>query len=84
MRTPERYIALVGRGEPTEAAGEELDAETRRIEGLQLACAPGTACLPTRSEPEDLTGLVEPATGKRVRLTRPGRLLANEVSMRLR
>ncbi len=37
VRTPERYIALVGRGEPTEAAGEDLDAETRRIEGLQLA-----------------------------------------------
>jgi len=35
-------------------------------------------------EPDDLTGLIEPAAGERVRLTRAGRLLANEVSLRLR
>ena len=37
VRTPERYIAAVAAGRPTEAAGETLDAETRRIEGLQLS-----------------------------------------------
>ena len=37
VRTPERYIAAVEAGEPTEASGETLDADTRRIEGLQLA-----------------------------------------------
>ena len=36
VRTPERYIACVRRGESTEAAGEDLDADTRRVEGLQL------------------------------------------------
>ena len=84
VRTPERYIALVGRDEPTEAAGEELDVETRRIEGLQLALRTRDGVPADALELEDLTGLIEPATGKRVRLTRAGRLLANEVSMRLR
>ena len=37
VRTPERYIAAVEAGESTEAAGETLDAATRRVEGLQLA-----------------------------------------------
>ncbi len=37
VRTPERYVAAVQAGESTEAAGETLDAETRRLEGLQLA-----------------------------------------------
>ena len=84
VRTPERYIALVGRDEPTEAAGEDLDAETRRIEGLQLALRTRDGVPTDALEPEDLTGLIEPAAGERVRLTRAGRLLANEVSLRLR
>jgi len=84
VRTPERYIALVGRGEPTEAAGEDLDAETRRIEGLQLALRTRDGVPIDALEPDDLTGLIEPAAGERVRLTRAGRLLANEVSLRLR
>jgi len=84
VRTPERYIALVGRDEPTEAAGEDLDAETRRIEGLQLALRTRDGVPTDALEPEDLTGLIEPAPGERVRLTRAGRLLANEVSLRLR
>ena len=37
VRTPERYVAAVAEGRPTEAAGESLDGDTRRIEGLQLA-----------------------------------------------
>ena len=37
VRTPDRYIELVSRLLPVEAAGETLDDETRRIEGLQLA-----------------------------------------------
>jgi len=84
VRTPERYIALVARSEPTEAAGEDLDAETRRIEGLQLALRTSDGVPTDALEPDDLTGLIEPAAGERVRLTRAGRLLANEVSLRLR
>jgi putative oxygen-independent coproporphyrinogen III oxidase len=84
VRTPERYIALVGRGESTEAAGEELDAETRRVEGLQLRLRTSAGVPAEALELDDLTGLVEPAEAGNVRLTRNGRLLANEVSMRLR
>ncbi len=87
VRTPERYIALVEGAQPTEAAGETLDAETRRIEGLQLALrmrdGVPVGSLDTDDEYGDLDGLIEVDT-QRVRLTRRGRLMANEVSMRLR
>ncbi|MCB0964130.1 MAG: hypothetical protein KDA98_12660, partial [Acidimicrobiales bacterium] len=37
LRTPERYVAAIEEGRSPEAAGEELDADGRRVEGLQLA-----------------------------------------------
>ena len=82
MRTPERYIAAVVAGESTEAAGENLDAETRRIEGLQLALRMRDGVPADALDPDGLDGLVV-TDGERVRLTRTGRLLANEVSLRL-
>ena len=83
VRTPERYIGAVGAGEPTEAAGETLDAETRRLEGLQLSLRT-TAGVPRDALDGDaLDGLVEPRDDRWV-LTRQGRLLANEVAVRLR
>jgi oxygen-independent coproporphyrinogen-3 oxidase len=83
LRTPERYIAAVVAGEPTEASGETLDDETRRIEGLQLALRMREG-IPVESI--DLDGLEDIVIvhGGRATLTRRGRLLANEVSMRLR
>lgn len=86
LRTPERYIAAVHAGEPTEAAGETLDTETRRLEGLQLSLrttdgVPAGAL--AADDVELLDGLVE-QRGQRVVLTRRGRLMANEVSIRLR
>lgn len=83
VRTPERYINAVRAGESAEAAGEVLDEETRRIEGLQLALRMRDG-VPTESL--DVDGLDDLVTsdGHRVRLTRSGRLLANEVSLRLR
>jgi coproporphyrinogen III oxidase-like Fe-S oxidoreductase len=84
VRTPERYIALVGRDEPTEAAGEDLDAETQRVEGLQLRLRTRDGIPASALEVDQLPGLVEPAAAGNVRLTRNGRLLANEVSMHLR
>jgi putative oxygen-independent coproporphyrinogen III oxidase len=83
VRTPERYIAAVANGESTEAAGETLDAETRRIEGLQLALRMNDGVPVSALDIEGLEGLVV-ADGQRVRLTRNGRLMANEVSLRLR
>jgi oxygen-independent coproporphyrinogen-3 oxidase len=86
VRTPERYIAAVRAGEPTEAAGETLDDDTRRIEGLQLALRMRDGVPAGAFSAHDLAaldGLVVVDDG-RVRLTRSGRLLANEVSLRLR
>ena len=83
VRTPERYVAAVRDGESTAAAGENLDDETRRIEGLQLALRMKDGVPASALEVDGLEGLVL-VDGDRVRLTRSGRLLANEVSMRLR
>jgi putative oxygen-independent coproporphyrinogen III oxidase len=88
LRTPERYIAAVRDGATTEAAGEDLDPETRRVEGLQLALRMREGVEAGAFDPDDLAelsegGLVAVADG-RVGLTRRGRLLANEVSLRLR
>jgi putative oxygen-independent coproporphyrinogen III oxidase len=83
VRTPERYVAAVQAGESTEAAGEDLDNETRRIEGLQLALRMSDGVPSSALDTDGLDGLVV-TDGERVRLTRTGRLLANEVSLRLR
>lgn len=83
LRTPERYIAAVEAGESTEAAGESLDDETRRVEGLQLAIRMREGVPVAALDADDLGDLVE-RTGDRVVLTRRGRLLANQVSLRLR
>jgi putative oxygen-independent coproporphyrinogen III oxidase len=87
LRTPERYIAAVDERASTEAAGETLDDETRRIEGLQLALRMREG-IPVGSL--DLAGLEEIADelvvvrDGRVTLTRRGRLLANDLSLRVR
>ncbi len=83
VRTPERYIAAVEQGASTEASGETLDPETRRLEGLQLALRMREGVPVSSLELDGLDGLVA-VEGDRVRLTRAGRLLANEVSLRLR
>ncbi len=83
VRTPERYLDAVRAGESTEAAGETLDDETRRLEGLQLALRMSDGVPAEALDADELDGLVV-TDGQRVRLTRRGRLLANEVSHRLR
>jgi oxygen-independent coproporphyrinogen-3 oxidase len=82
IRTPERYIAAVAASETTEAAGETLDDATRHVEGLQLAIRMRDGVPASAIDVDGLDGLVE-TDGERVRLTRTGRLLANEVSLRL-
>jgi putative oxygen-independent coproporphyrinogen III oxidase len=82
IRTPERYIEQVDRGLSTEAAGETLDAPTRRFEGLELALRTSTGVPAAQINTEGLDGLVE-TRGVNVVLTRSGRLLANEIAMRL-
>jgi len=82
LRTPERYIAAVEAGAPTEAAGETLDEETRALEALQLAVRMREGVPLDALDPEDLPGLVR-QEGDRWVLTVEGRLLANEVALRL-
>jgi putative oxygen-independent coproporphyrinogen III oxidase len=83
VRTPERYIAAISEGRSPVAASEELDAETRELERLQLALRTRDG-VPAEAVPDDpaFANLVD-RNGNRVRLTVDGRLLANEVALRL-
>jgi oxygen-independent coproporphyrinogen-3 oxidase len=83
LRTPERYIAAVREGRSTEAAGESLDDEARRVEGLQLSLRTRTGVPLDALDGDELPGVVE-RQGDRWVLTRRGRLMANAVSVRLR
>lgn len=86
VRTPDRYIRCVARGESTVAAGEDLSPETRRQEALELSLRTRAgvpeAALPRWRQDEVLSELVEPRDDNLV-LTSAGRLLANEVAIRL-
>ncbi len=89
VRTPDRYVDSIQRGRSVVAASETLDEEARRVEGLQLVLrtrdgVPADAFAPEALEL--LGGLVvaHPLHPERLSLTRAGRLMANEVSLRLR
>lgn len=88
VRTPERYVRLVGEGADPEAAGEDIDPDTRRAEAWQLALrtragVPAVALPGWETDPL-LHDLVGPSPdGDRLVLTPRGRLLANEVALRL-
>ncbi len=88
VRTPDRYIDLVGRGEPVEAAAETLTPTVRRLEGQQLILRTRDGIERTAFAPETLElleGMVEPhpERSERVVLSPAGRLMANDISMRL-
>lgn len=85
VRSPERYIERVTTGQTTEVGEELLDDATRRFERLELSLRTREGVPAADVPPEafaDLDGLVENA-GDRVVLTRQGRLLANEIALRL-
>jgi oxygen-independent coproporphyrinogen-3 oxidase len=82
VRTPERYLDLVERGEPVEAAGEVLTPTERALEGLQLSLRTRRGVPAGTLDTEGIEGLVERRGGRLV-LTLAGRLLANEVALRL-
>jgi oxygen-independent coproporphyrinogen-3 oxidase len=87
VRTPDRYVRLIGEGASPLAASEELDEPARRLERWQLAVRTRTgvpeAVLPGWATDAVLADLVVPARGGRLVLTLRGRLLANEVALRL-
>jgi len=82
VRTPERYIQAVTHDEPTEAAGETLDAATRKRERLELMLRMRDGIEAHHLPIEDLQGLVTVRNG-RACLTQQGRLLANGVSLKI-
>lgn len=86
VRTPDRYIRCLRAGQSAEAAGEDLAPDTRRKEALELALRTRAgvpeAALPGWAEDDVLSLLVELDHDHLV-LTRRGRLLANEVAIRL-
>ena len=82
VRTPDRYIDLVGAGAPVEAAGETLDEATRRFERLELELRMPDGVPSDALDGDELPGLIE-RRGDRWVLTRRGRLMANEISTRL-
>ena len=88
VRTPERYVAAVRAGASTEAGSEELDASAPgRRDARARPPHPGRrARRPVSTRPR-WTSSSRPAsltvTDRAVVLTRRGRLLANEVVLRL-
>lgn len=86
LRTPDRYISAVSAGESVEASFEMLDSDTRRTEALQLALRTrGGVPMASLSAADrnDLGPLLIERDG-RLHLSLEGRLLANEVAVRLR
>jgi len=83
VASPGRYIDRVRDGLPAVAMSERLDPAARELESLQLALRTRdgvpAAALP---DSDELAGLVERRAGRAV-LTRRGRLLANEIAIRL-
>jgi oxygen-independent coproporphyrinogen-3 oxidase len=86
LRTPDRYVDAVERGASVEAADERLDEDARALEALQLLLRTRAGVPAAALDPDELPGLVEPhpEDGDRLVLTVDGRLLANEVALRLR
>jgi putative oxygen-independent coproporphyrinogen III oxidase len=85
VRTPERYCRLIETGSSVEAAGETLDPGLRDWEELVLSLRTSSG-VPAAAAPEDLydAGLVRlQADGATAVLTPKGRLLANEVAIKL-
>ena len=95
VRTPERYLAAMEAGRSAEAGREVLTGDQRTFERLALALrTPRGVPWGVLERPEELDGLVVrvPAgsrdgvgeAGDRAVLTVAGRLVANEVSARIR
>lgn len=83
VRTPERYIEAISAGISPVAGTEQLGHDERRVEALQLALRTSQG-VPAGTLPiAELNGLVD-VEGNRAVLSPRGRLLANEVALRLR
>ena len=91
VRTPDRFVELIEAGRSAESSHESLDDATRTLERLQLQLRTRDGVPVAALDAHDVEEMAElvqhvadPARGERLVLTRAGRLLANEVSLRLR
>ena len=83
MRTPERFIKAITEGSSVEAGAEELDPDAWALEGRQLAIRTSEGVL-AEFVSDEVQHLTEPSNvAGKVKLSVEGRLLANEVSIRL-
>lgn len=87
IRTPDRYIDTVRSGESVEASAETLSAPDRLFERRQLLLRtrdgiPADSFLPETLELLDGLVVAHPERADHVVLTRRGRLMANDISMR--
>ena len=85
LRTPDRYIEAVTSGRTPEAGDERLAPPERDLEALQLSLRTRAGVPRGALAADELPGLVAPSTDdpERLVLTVRGRLLANEVALRL-
>ena len=85
VRTPDRYVEAVASGQSPEAGAEELPPDRRRLEALQLALRTRDG-VPVAALAEDLDALRDliDIRDDQAVLTIRGRLLANEVAIRLK
>ena len=77
---------MVNAGEIPESSSEMLDSETRKLEALQLLVRvrDGVPIDALSMQDRELMSDLIMQVGDRLVLTRAGRLMANEVSLRLR
>lgn len=85
LRTPDRYIDAIDQGTSVEAADERLAPDERSLEALQLSLRTRLGVPAASLDADELPGLVQPHAqdADRLVLTTRGRLLANEVALRL-
>ncbi len=90
--TPDRYVSAIEGGSSPEAGSEELEPDARRVELAQLALRTMQGVPLDAFDEADLRGVLRdlltvwqtPEGEDRLVLTQRGRLLANEVALRLR
>jgi oxygen-independent coproporphyrinogen-3 oxidase len=77
---------MVNAGEIPESSSEILDSETRKLEALQLLVRvrDGVPIDALSAQDREVLSDLIMQVGDRLVLTRAGRLMANEVSLRLR
>ena len=84
VRTPERFISAISKNSSVEAGSEKLDVDGWALEGRQLALRTSSG-VPEEFIPHEVRHLTQPADlDGNLKLTPEGRLLANEVAVRLR